>query len=286
MKTCQIEKNLVRLRMERGLTQEEVATQLSISNKTLSKWENSTSMPDLDKLIELACYFNVTTDALLGLEPTKSFSIQESLKDHFAKAKTPRDVAKTAFEVTESIFPLGIHTFLPKLEEEPQMDWIPRPTTNELNNTACYHYFKKSNPNNLTVLLLPNAEQFAWLVDPEQQSGISALLSFLSEPDVMRLCHFLHSTTCSSSITVDYLAKKTGLSSKRVKEIMETLNHYSKCRKIRAHMVEGEVTVYEYTGDGLILSILALAYEKASETKKTYYDYKIRGNVKMIGDIK
>ena len=56
------------LRAAKGVTQDEVANALSISNKTVSKWENGMSDPDLSMLIALARYYNVTTDALLGLE--------------------------------------------------------------------------------------------------------------------------------------------------------------------------------------------------------------------------
>ena len=52
---------LVKLRTAKGLTQDEVAQSLSVSNKTVSKWENSASMPDLPMLMELSQYFGVTT---------------------------------------------------------------------------------------------------------------------------------------------------------------------------------------------------------------------------------
>ena len=65
MSECKIGEMLVKLRTAKGLTQDEVAQSLSVSNKTVSKWENSASMPDLPMLMELSQYFGVTTDALL-----------------------------------------------------------------------------------------------------------------------------------------------------------------------------------------------------------------------------
>lgn len=43
MHTCKIATKLSELRTAKGFTQDEVASALSVSNKTISKWENGTS---------------------------------------------------------------------------------------------------------------------------------------------------------------------------------------------------------------------------------------------------
>lgn len=68
MNTCNITTKLYELRIAKGVTQGEVASALSVSNKTISKWENGTSSPDLSMLVSLAKYYDVSTDTLLGLE--------------------------------------------------------------------------------------------------------------------------------------------------------------------------------------------------------------------------
>ena len=67
MQEYSIAKKLVELRTKAGVTQEQVAKALSISNKTVSKWENGTSSPDLSMVVALARYYDVSTDVLLGL---------------------------------------------------------------------------------------------------------------------------------------------------------------------------------------------------------------------------
>ena len=59
---------LARLRKEKGLTQEDVASQITISPQAVSKWENDNSEPDLDTLNKLADIFNCSVDELLGRE--------------------------------------------------------------------------------------------------------------------------------------------------------------------------------------------------------------------------
>lgn len=56
---------LIALRKGRGWSQEDLAEQLDISRQSVSKWESSASLPDLDKIIHLSDIFGVTTDYLL-----------------------------------------------------------------------------------------------------------------------------------------------------------------------------------------------------------------------------
>ena len=62
--------NLALFRKQKGLTQDDLARQLNLTYQAISKWENAQSMPDLMQLTHLADIFSVTTDALLGHEPT------------------------------------------------------------------------------------------------------------------------------------------------------------------------------------------------------------------------
>ena len=83
MTNIQIAANLTRLRNEKGVTQDDVAKALGVSNKTVSKWENGISSPDLAMLIALAEYYRVSTDALLGL-PCQEKSIAGTLTNVFS----------------------------------------------------------------------------------------------------------------------------------------------------------------------------------------------------------
>ena len=54
------------LRKARGLTQEQVAEELCVSNKTISKWESGSGLPDITILPDLAEFYGVTADDLLA----------------------------------------------------------------------------------------------------------------------------------------------------------------------------------------------------------------------------
>ncbi|HHU55645.1 MAG TPA: helix-turn-helix domain-containing protein [Acholeplasmataceae bacterium] len=59
-----------KLRIERNLTQEELAEQLNVTAQAISKWENEIGMPDISLIVPLASVFNVSTDVLFGLNDT------------------------------------------------------------------------------------------------------------------------------------------------------------------------------------------------------------------------
>lgn len=61
-----LSENIKNLRTSKGLSQQELATQLNIVRQTLSKWENGLSVPDADMLIRLSNTFEVPVSSLLG----------------------------------------------------------------------------------------------------------------------------------------------------------------------------------------------------------------------------
>ena len=53
------------LRKSKGLTQQELADMLNVSNKTVSKWENGLGMPEMSTLLLLSDIYQVTVDDIL-----------------------------------------------------------------------------------------------------------------------------------------------------------------------------------------------------------------------------
>ena len=57
------------LRVQKNLSQEQLADALGVSRQSVSKWETGASVPELDKLVLLAQLFGVTLDDLVQGEP-------------------------------------------------------------------------------------------------------------------------------------------------------------------------------------------------------------------------
>lgn len=56
------------LRRSLGLSQEELASRLYITRQALSKWENGSSIPSIDLLVEVSRLFSVSIDEILCLD--------------------------------------------------------------------------------------------------------------------------------------------------------------------------------------------------------------------------
>jgi len=76
---------LKELRKEKGVTQEQLAEQFSVSNRTISRWENGNNMPDLDILIEISDYYEVDLREILNGE-RKSENMNKEMKETVLQA--------------------------------------------------------------------------------------------------------------------------------------------------------------------------------------------------------
>ncbi|MEI8619842.1 helix-turn-helix transcriptional regulator [Pseudoalteromonas sp. B129b] len=71
---------IVRLRKQVGWSQEELAEKMNVSRQSVSKWESTNSIPDLNRIIMLAELFDVSTDFLLRDENEAFDSHDENKK--------------------------------------------------------------------------------------------------------------------------------------------------------------------------------------------------------------
>lgn len=78
--TIYLGENLKNLRKTRGITQEAFANYLGVSFQAVSKWERNDSYPDITMLPEIAEFFSVTLEDLLGVNrEEKEREIKEQL---------------------------------------------------------------------------------------------------------------------------------------------------------------------------------------------------------------
>lgn len=73
------------LRKQKGITQEQFAEIMNVSNRTVSRWENGNNMPDLDILIQISDYYEIELRELLDGE-RKSEQMNKELEETVLKA--------------------------------------------------------------------------------------------------------------------------------------------------------------------------------------------------------
>ena len=285
MYECKIAEKLAELRMSKGVTQEDVAQSLSVSNKTISKWENGTSTPDLPMVIELAKYYGVTTDTLLGLSEDKKQSTAEEIRALF-EGLDRRESVRKAFETVRALVPAMFGTVSKYYDDADHLeDGFPSGLSQGYRSQIAipeFFEFTASSENvNMAIMMLRNKADFAWMNDTNKQKEIVTIFKFLSNEDALPVLYFVHSTNCSKSFTADYIAKNTGVKQERVTEILDEFCAVGACHWVTAHLSEGEVRVYDCHGDGIILSLITLAFERMCGRQS--YDYNFNGGCQMIG---
>lgn len=57
--------NIYRLRSEHNMSQGDLADALEVSRQSVSKWENNSAVPELDKLVKMAHIFGITLDEMV-----------------------------------------------------------------------------------------------------------------------------------------------------------------------------------------------------------------------------
>lgn len=137
MNALRIAENVALLRKKKGVTQDELAGFLGVTKASVSKWENGQSMPDIMLLPEIATYFDVSVDELLGYEPQLAKEqiqkLYSELGDNFANMPFEEAFAKSEVLVKKyyscycfllQICVLWLNHYMMAKDEERQLEII------------------------------------------------------------------------------------------------------------------------------------------------------------------
>ncbi|MBQ8503795.1 MAG: helix-turn-helix transcriptional regulator [Clostridia bacterium] len=81
--TIYLGENIKRLRLEKGITQETLADFFGVTFQSVSRWERGESYPDITLLPEIAAYFKISIDELLGVKREEDEEeIRRLLEEH------------------------------------------------------------------------------------------------------------------------------------------------------------------------------------------------------------
>ena len=82
--------NIHNLRVAHNLSQGDFADALDVSRQSVSKWENNSAVPDLEKLVKMAQLFGITLDELVsGVSPTTQPPSDEPPAERIVYVETP-----------------------------------------------------------------------------------------------------------------------------------------------------------------------------------------------------
>ncbi|WP_042346428.1 helix-turn-helix domain-containing protein [Bacillus massiliigorillae] len=78
-------------RLDKKLSQADVADQLNISRQSISKWENGYNYPDIDNLILLSKLYEMSTDELLH-EKERESQLNKRLEQSIEEKSLPKEI--------------------------------------------------------------------------------------------------------------------------------------------------------------------------------------------------
>jgi len=94
---------LKQLRKEKELTQEQLAEKLNVSNRTVSRWETGSNMPDIGTLVEIANFYDVSIPEIINGERKSENMEQETRETAVAMAKYGQNAVKNGKQKVISI---------------------------------------------------------------------------------------------------------------------------------------------------------------------------------------
>ena len=88
MDSIMIGDNIKRMRLEKGITQEQLADAIGVSAVAVSKWERRETMPDISLLPGLAYFFRISIDELMSYDSARvQREIREFIREHTEAAE-------------------------------------------------------------------------------------------------------------------------------------------------------------------------------------------------------
>ena len=251
------------LRRAKGMTQEELAATVGISAQSVSKWENSVTMPDIMLLPVLADIFEVTIDELYG----KAAPVKKQERISFD------DVPQAAYDAL--LKAIG----LPDLQQDEDIElrtqrWKKQLLSHPKQQSMIFSRREGgvyADSRMGIVSLLNNHDSMALL----ESKDAKKMLSLLSEDHVCAILrHQLKNA--GVSYTAASVAVKCGMSEKQAKDVLDRLVEYNFNQKQSLDVGDEIISVYTLYGTHrmmLVYVILSLA-ERLANWNESYYGFR------------
>ena len=211
--------NIKRLRLEKDMTQEHLATKLGVSAQAVSKWETSETYPDGALLVPLANELEVSLDELFGNDSVSMADISCKIVKliHNTEAKERFNVARDiGWQIERGLFNC-------RMEIEKKYD------PNEIKNQKNASYILDDNG----FTIVSNGKEPFFSVFPQPAEGyghflndkddLQKIFAALSHTDTMNALIHLYHKTENYVFESSVIAKDCDISSDRIEAVLDDL---------------------------------------------------------------
>ena len=211
--------NIKRLRIERNLTQEQIATKLGVSAQAVSKWETSETYPDGSLLVPLANELGVSLDELFDNDSVSMADISGKIISLIHKTE-----AKDRFNVARDIcWQIERGLFNCRMEIEKNYD------PKEINNQKTSSYILDDNG----FTIVSNGKEPFFSVFPQPAEGyghflndkadLQKIFAALSREDTMNALIYLYHKSENYVFESSVLAKDCDIPSDKIESVLADL---------------------------------------------------------------
>lgn len=249
--------NIKRLRLEKNLTQEQLATKLGVSAQAVSKWETSETYPDGALLVPLAGALEVSLDELFGNDSVSMADISCRIMKLIQNTE-----ANERFHVARDIgWQIERGLFNCCMEIEKKYD------PNEIRNEKNASYIL--NDNGFTIVSNGKEPFFSVFPQPAEGYGdflndrddLQKIFTALSHTDTMNALIDLYHKPENYVYESSVLAKDCNIANEKIDAVMDDLLLLKVTWKKNLTINGEERTLYYSRPSHILLALLIMARE-------------------------
>lgn len=246
-------KNLRRLRKEKGMTQEQLADAVGVSAQAVSKWEMN-SYPDAALLPGIAEKLGVSIDELFGLR-NESMSIYDRVMEHI-RATPVEKCFDEAFGICRAI--IMAKCGCPRYEPV-----IPEILASEHDNHSRLNFSKgfmeaRNNGDLQYVFLFPEPE-CGYDKALKYDKRYVKLFSVLAKPNALKVLYFIAGRDGTMFFKKNTLMHELGISSENAKDIISAFCDIGLIWEATLNGGENSEKIYQYISRCELVAFLAAA---------------------------
>ncbi|MBQ7376298.1 MAG: helix-turn-helix transcriptional regulator [Clostridia bacterium] len=249
--------NIKRLRLEKNLTQEQLATKLGVSAQAVSKWETSETYPDGALLVPLANELEVSLDELFGNNSVSMADISGRIVKliHNTDAKERFNVARDiGWQIERGLFNC-------RMEIEKKYD------PNEIKNQKNASYILDDN--GFTIVSNGKEPFFAVFPQPEDGYGhflndkedLQKIFATLSHTDTMKALIYLYHKNENFVFESAVLQRDCDIPSNKIESVLADLLLLKVMWKQKLTINGEERTLYYSRPSHKLLALFIMARE-------------------------
>ena len=252
-----LSQNIKKLRLEKGLTQEQLALKLGVSAQAVSKWENSDTYPDGALLTPLAQVLDASLDTLFDNRKVTMADVSSRITRLIGNSKG-KDRLHLAREICWQI-EKGYFGHA----DEPDTLYDP----DELKQCLSSSYVLDDN--GFTPVSNGQAPFFALFPQYENCFGevigdgeeARKLFLLLSSPDTMRAVIFIHRNRPDYVFEAELLASVCGIDGDRLEKVMQELLELDLASKKELELNGERRTLYFSNPKHMTVALMLMAHE-------------------------